>query len=116
MADNKKPNTNKKPKLNAYWIYAIVIAIFLFINVFSGGMGGSEGNPTSPAQFFSYLENGDVAKIEIVNKREAKVYLTRDAVKKRFIKNPINHHFLLFQENLQTTDLNLVIFKISKMS
>ena len=86
MADNKKPNTTKKPKLNAYWIYAIVIAIFLFINVFSGGMGGSEGNPTSPAQFFSYLEKGDVAKIEIVNKREAKVYLTRDAVKKEVHK------------------------------
>ena len=86
MADNKKPNTSKKPKLNAYWIYAIVIAIFLFINVFSGGMGGSEGNPTSPAQFFSYLEKGDVDKIEIVNKREAKVYLTSNALKKEVHK------------------------------
>ena len=94
MAENKKPNnTNKKPKLNAYWIYAIVIAIFLFINVFSGGMGGSEGNPTSPAQFFSFLEKGDVEKVEIVNKREAKVYLTNDASKKEVHKKSNSQQF-----------------------
>lgn len=94
MAENKKPNnTNKKPKLNAYWIYAIVIAIFLFINVFSGGMGGSEGNPTSPAQFFSFLEKGDVEKVEIVNKREAKVFLTNDASKKEIHKKSNSQQF-----------------------
>jgi cell division protease FtsH len=94
MAENKIPNnTNKKPKLNAYWIYAIVIAIFLFINVFSGGMGGSEGNPTSPAQFFSFLEKGDVEKVEIVNKREAKVFLTNDASKKEIHKKSNSQQF-----------------------
>ncbi|MBT8260261.1 MAG: ATP-dependent zinc metalloprotease FtsH, partial [Bacteroidia bacterium] len=94
MSDNKKPNnTNKKPKLNAYWIYAIVIAIFLFINVFSGGMGGSDGNPTSPAQFFSFLEKGDIEKVEIVNKREAKVYLTSDASKKEIHKKSNSQQF-----------------------
>ncbi|GGW69398.1 cell division protease FtsH [Winogradskyella epiphytica] len=75
--DNK--NLNKKPKLNPYWIYGIIIAAFIFIQMFSGGFGGSEGTQTTPAQFLGYLSNGDVAKIEIVNKREARVFLTPEA-------------------------------------
>src|SRR5210317_1259758 len=85
MTDNKKP-INKKPKINAYWIYAVVIAIFLIINVFSGGFGGSQGIPTSPAQFFDFLAKGDIEKVEIVNKREAKVYLTSQAKNKEIHK------------------------------
>ncbi|MDN3492630.1 ATP-dependent zinc metalloprotease FtsH [Winogradskyella bathintestinalis] len=75
--DNK--NSNKKPKLSPYWIYGIIIAVFLSIQIFSGGFGGSTGTQTTPAQFLEYLNKGDVAKIEIVNKREARVYLTTEA-------------------------------------
>jgi cell division protease FtsH len=86
MTENKKPK-NKKPKTNVYWIYAVVIGIFLVINVFSGSLGGAQGKSTSPAEFFDYLSNGDVDKIEIVNKREAKVYLTSEAKNKEIHKN-----------------------------
>ena len=79
-------NINKKPKLSPYWIYGLILAVFLFINIFSGGFGGSVGAPTTPSQFFDYLEQGDVDKVEIVNKREAKVYLTSDASKKEIHK------------------------------
>ncbi|SDI14531.1 ATP-dependent zinc metalloprotease FtsH [Winogradskyella thalassocola] len=75
--DNK--NLNKKPKLNPYWIYGIIIAIFLSIQIFSGGFGDSTGTQTTPAQFLDYLSQGEVSKIEIVNKREARVYLTKEA-------------------------------------
>lgn len=75
--DNK--NLNKKPKLSPYWIYGIIIAVFLSFQIFSGGFGGSTGKQTTPAQFLEYLSQGDVAKIEIVNKREARVYLTKEA-------------------------------------
>ncbi|MCT4630245.1 ATP-dependent zinc metalloprotease FtsH [Winogradskyella sp.] len=75
--DNK--NLNKKPKVNPYWIYGIIIAIFISIQLFSGGLGGSTGKPTTPSQFLEYLDNGDVARVEIVNKREARVYLTKEA-------------------------------------
>ena len=37
---------------------------------------------TTPSQFFKYLRNGDVKKVEIVNKREALVYLTTKASNK----------------------------------
>lgn len=75
--DNK--NLNKKPKVNPYWIYGVIIAIFLSIQLFSGGFGGSTGMQINPSQFIDYLDKGDVAKVEIVNKREARVYLTKEA-------------------------------------
>ncbi len=73
--DDKKLNK----KINPYWIYGIIIAVFLAIQIFSGGFGGSTGTQTRPAQFLDYLSKGDVAKVVIVNKREAKVYLTKEA-------------------------------------
>jgi len=76
--DNK--NINKKPKLNPYWIYGIIIAVFLGIQLFSGGFGGSTTKKINPSEFFEYLDKGDVAKLEIVNGREARVYLTKDAL------------------------------------
>ncbi|REE08581.1 cell division protease FtsH [Winogradskyella pacifica] len=75
--DNK--NLNKKPKLNPYWIYGIIIVVFLSIQIFSGGFGESTGTQTTPAQFLTYLSQGEVDKIEIVNKREARVFLTKEA-------------------------------------
>ncbi|MCF6296229.1 MAG: ATP-dependent zinc metalloprotease FtsH [Flavobacteriaceae bacterium] len=88
MADDKKVN-NKKPKFSPYWVYGIVIVIFLAINVFSGGMSSSTGSVTTPAQFFEYLKNGDVDKVEIVNRREAKVYLTNEALNKEVHKKSV---------------------------
>ncbi|OUR91426.1 peptidase M41 [Flavobacteriales bacterium 34_180_T64] len=84
---SKEPkNLNKKPKLNPYWIYGIIIASFLAIQLFSGGFGGQTEAKTTPSQFFEYLEAGDVAKVEIINNREAKIYLTKDAVEKEIHK------------------------------
>ncbi|MBZ9630674.1 ATP-dependent zinc metalloprotease FtsH [Salegentibacter sp. LM13S] len=77
----KKNTDPKKPKFNAYWIYAAIIIIFIGINFFSGG-GFSEPAQTNPAEFLSYLRDGDVKKVEIVNRKQAKVYLTEEAARK----------------------------------
>ncbi|WP_040248623.1 ATP-dependent zinc metalloprotease FtsH [Psychroserpens mesophilus] len=75
--DNK--NLNKKPKLNPYWIYGIIIAAFLGIQLFSGGFSDSSTKKINPSEFLQYLEKGDVSKLVIVNDREARVYLTKEA-------------------------------------
>ncbi len=93
MSNNKKIN-NKKPKLNPYWVYGSIIAIFLVFNIFSGGLSSSSGSLSSPAQFFEYLKNGDVEKVEIVNRREAKVYLTNAALSKEVHKKSIKPSIL----------------------
>jgi ATP-dependent metalloprotease FtsH len=89
MANNKNqkdPNNNpnpmdKKPKFSAYWVYAIIIMVFVGIQIFGSG-GWSEPAKTTPSEFQSYLRDGDVDKVVIVNKNKAKVYLTQDAKNK----------------------------------
>ncbi|WP_274476075.1 ATP-dependent zinc metalloprotease FtsH [Mangrovimonas aestuarii] len=77
MANDNK-NLNKKPKFSPYWIYGAIIVFFIAMQLFSGGTL-QEANTTTPSQFMQFLKNGDVAKVEIVNRREAKVYLTKEA-------------------------------------
>ncbi len=78
MADeNKKPEI-RKPKFNSYWIY---IGIFLLIIGFQffGGSNWTKPARTTQAEFQTFLKDGDVEKIEIINKKVAKVYLTPEA-------------------------------------
>ncbi|MEZ4857034.1 MAG: ATP-dependent zinc metalloprotease FtsH [Gelidibacter sp.] len=79
---NENKNLNKKPKVSPYWIYGLIIAAFFAIQLFTGGFGSEDAKSTTPNQFFTYLKEGDVSKVEIVNNRIAKVYLTKDALKK----------------------------------
>ena len=83
--ENKK--LNKKPKFSPYWIYGLIIAAFLGIQLFSGGFGGSSTKQITPNEFFEFMKQGDVSKLNIVNNREARVYLTRDASEKEVHKN-----------------------------
>ena len=78
-----KDKNQKNFKFNAYWVYGIVIGLFLVFNIFSGGFGTSNGVTTTPSKFFKFLKDGDVQKVEIVNKREALVYLNDKAAKKQ---------------------------------
>jgi cell division protease FtsH len=89
----KKNTDPKKPKFNAYWIYAAIIIFFLGLNFFSGG-GFSEPSQTNPAEFLSYLRSGDVKKVEIVNRKRANVYLTEEASQKEIHKKATDPELL----------------------
>jgi cell division protease FtsH len=75
--NNNKPDL-RKPRFNAYWIYAAIILVFLALQ-FLGGSSWTQPAQTTQAEFEEFLRNGDVDKIEIVNKKLAKVYLTPEA-------------------------------------
>src|SRR5690606_155339 len=80
--ENKnKKNETRKQKPTYYWIYAVIIMLFFAIQIFSGG-SWSQPDKTNQAQFEEYLRNGDVEKVEVINKKIAKVYLTEEAKKK----------------------------------
>ena len=85
----KKKLDPKKPKFSAYWIYAAIIIIFLGLNLFGDG-GFSEPAKTNPAEFKEYLRNGDVKKVEIINRNQARVYLTNEAKEKDIHKKNID--------------------------
>ena len=91
MSKDKNP---KNFKFNAYWVYGIVIGLFLVFNIFSGGFGTSNGVTTTPSKFFKFLKDGDVQKVEIVNKREALVYLNDKAAKKQIHSKTQTQNFI----------------------
>lgn len=75
MADNK-PTINpggKKSKFSFYWIYAILALIFISFSFFSWNTGSPKEITWN--RFVVFLEKNQVAKIEVVNKEKANVYI-----------------------------------------
>lgn len=85
MAKDNKNIKEKKPKFSPYWIYGIILSLFLVFTLFNNS-GIDTGNSTNPTQFFKFVRDGDVSKVEIVNRRLAKVYLTKEASQKEVHK------------------------------
>jgi ATP-dependent metalloprotease FtsH len=75
----KGPDKNK-PKFNFYWVYAAIFLFFIGIQLFSGMNSGAK-DITWP-QMKTMLENREIEKIVVINKEEAQVYLTQDALNK----------------------------------
>ncbi|MGB3343319.1 MAG: ATP-dependent zinc metalloprotease FtsH [Aequorivita sp.] len=82
MAEENKDKKNdlKKPRPSYYWIYIAIILLFLGIQFF-GGSSWSQPAKTTQAQFEEYMKEGDVEKVDVINKKIAKIYLTDEAKK-----------------------------------
>ena len=94
MANNNKKSELKNPKFNSYWIYGAIILVFIVLNVFGGG-SWSQPKKTTQGEFETLLRDGDVEKVEIVNRKIAKVYLTPEAKdKEKHTKNKKGSNFL----------------------
>tara|TARA_B100001057_G_scaffold457959_1_gene506722 strand:+ start:14062 stop:16011 length:1950 start_codon:yes stop_codon:yes gene_type:complete len=91
MSKDKKQNNFK---FNTWWIYGSLIGIFVIIQLFSGSIGTTNGITTTPSKFFIFLKNGDVKKVEIVNKRKALVYLLDKALSKEVHRKSKPNQFL----------------------
>lgn len=76
---------NKKPKFNYYWIYGVLILFFIGFQFF-GGSGFNEPAKTNPQEFKTFLESGDIAKVMIINRSLAQVFLTEEAKAKEIHK------------------------------
>jgi ATP-dependent metalloprotease FtsH len=91
---NKKKN-KKNPKISPYWFYGGIIFLFILLQTFSSGIASNDLNQTTPSKFFEYVSIGDVEKIEIINKREVKVYLTEEASSQDIHKGTTKPYFPL---------------------
>lgn len=78
---DKKPEI-KKPKFSPYWITAAVLLALIAFNLL-GGDALSQPKKVDQALFESYLNDGDVKKVILVNGKIAKVYLTEEAKEKQ---------------------------------
>lgn len=94
--EQKKKSTTppNKPKFSSYWIYGLIIIIFIAISMLSSGGGLTDSKKTSLYEFTDYLRTGDVARVEIVNKSVAKVYLTAEAEAKEIHRKGRNSGIL----------------------
>ena len=73
---NKKKIKGKLPKFNFYWIYGIVAVILISINLFNPVNTGILKSNYS--EFKAFIDNKQVRKVEVINKREARVYIFPD--------------------------------------
>lgn len=82
MANENNQNTPKKPRFSSWWIYGVVIALIIGFQFF-GGSSFSSTEKTTTSELQEFLRNGDISKIVIItNTRQAKVFLTEEAMNK----------------------------------
>src|SRR5688572_25621101 len=77
-------NQDKKPggrfTFNSYWIYGIIIlGLIVFNLMFLGEMSTETINFS---QFTQMVKDGDVARLEVVNKKDARIYIKKESLDK----------------------------------
>ncbi|MDT0541014.1 MULTISPECIES: ATP-dependent zinc metalloprotease FtsH [Croceitalea] len=87
MAKENNSNTPKKPRFSSWWIYGVIIALILGFQ-FLGSSSFSSTEKTTTSELQEFLRNGDIKEILIItNARQAKVFLTDEALTKDVHKN-----------------------------
>ena len=124
MTKKKKQNS---PKINPYWLYGMVIVLLLSLSFFGEGNLQSSGK-TNISAFERYLNNGDVDRVLIQNKKTAQIFLKQSALEKSDHQALKKENFLgevntkgphysfefgdlkLFQEKLESAKANNIEF------
>ena len=87
MAKENNSNTPKKPRFSSWWIYGVVIALIIGFQFFGNDALTSTKKATT-SELQEFLRNGDIEEILIIsNTRQAKVFLTEEALKKEVHKD-----------------------------
>jgi cell division protease FtsH len=117
MAKDNKPNSNNF-KVSPWLVYTAILLIFLSISFFTGGSSFQEPVKLEQPEFNALLENKQIEKIIIYNKKDAEIFLTPAALKeasnKKVAKNVLDQpnkgpHYILnlgdaqiFEKKLET--------------
>ncbi len=83
MSQDDNNNQEKKPgkfSFNSYWIYGSIILGLIVFNLMFLSEASTE--VINFQRFAQLVEAGDVAKIEVVNKKDARVFLKEESLKK----------------------------------
>jgi len=76
---NKLPNfkPSKGPKFNIFWMYGIIIAVIIGLNIWNGGVGGNSVEYTFQIFKTQFLDSNKVDKIYVYNKSEVEVHVKK---------------------------------------
>ena len=95
MSEKKNINNNPKPNFNSYWIYGAIIVVILIFNLFVYSNGKTD--ETTMESFKEMVRDGDVEKVEVLNKSVVQVYLKQESLPKYEIKESrmtaLNPHY-----------------------
>lgn len=112
--ENKNQENNKKPnnaKFNSYWIYGLLALFLLGLNFYN--LSTTNNEPLSWGKFAQMVKNQDIAKLEVINKEYASIYIKEDRIEKypdaaKSNFNTTRPHFVFqlgalesFEENLR---------------
>lgn len=113
MEDKNKKNF-KKFNFNIYWIYGLIIAFILIMNMLLNQTSQSE---ISSGQFLQMVRNGDVSKVLVINKDKAYVYLKKESITKYpdAAKNTISSDFPNFSFTVGSVEsLENQLYEVNK--
>ncbi|MGY0427174.1 MAG: ATP-dependent zinc metalloprotease FtsH, partial [Polaribacter sp.] len=94
MNDSNKKHTNSntpKFKFNSYWIYGAIFIALIAFQFFNSGDLATKG--ISKNEFNAILNDNDIAKIVVVNKNIAQIFIKEDAMKKPKYQKLVNSTF-----------------------
>ncbi|HRG66853.1 MAG TPA: ATP-dependent metallopeptidase FtsH/Yme1/Tma family protein, partial [Saprospiraceae bacterium] len=80
--ENNENNGPKKFNLNSYWIYGIIILAILAINL--SVMVNTKTKVISLGKFEEMARNGEIDKVEVVNRNNVNVYIKKDVLEKKY--------------------------------
>ena len=75
-----KPNKSRK---GFYWIYGILAAVLIALNMFNTNES-PEQKELGQGELKTMLQNEEVARIELINREDAKIYLNEKGLNKHF--------------------------------
>jgi ATP-dependent metalloprotease FtsH len=82
----KKPDKNVKPRFNTNWIFAVLAVSLIAFSLFNNGKAVQ---PTTTGEIKEMIKSHDLDKLVIVNKDQAEIYLTKQALESgRYPKLP----------------------------
>ena len=73
------PNGPKKPAFRLYWVYAIVIALFIGMNIFSAMTFTAKDYDYQ--EFEAAIELGEVDRVKIINEKSIQVFIKEDVLR-----------------------------------
>ncbi len=79
--NNREPEGGKR--MNFYWIYALLFAVFIGISMFGGMANNAKSSNLN--QFEEMVRAGDVERVKIVNKYLVQIYIKTEALKSKSV-------------------------------
>ncbi len=89
--ENKKPNGSNNNRFGSYWIYGLIAAFLIGLNIYSLSSAGND--PITFSRFEEMVRRGDVEQLRVINQEYAHVYIKKDKLSDPFYDDAAEDSF-----------------------